>query len=127
MTPTEILNTALDVFEPRPEVGNLRWAIDHAWTFDGKPYQHNEYPHIGAPGGPFPSLVYDPADPRREWEFTVSNGIRVNAGSLLYVRNQLSAHVDIFPACRMPVASDVDHAAVFQRRNLCTVDLRHVG
>ncbi len=42
----------------------------------------------GAPGGPFPSLVYDPLDPRREWEFTVNNGIRVNAGSLLYVRNQ---------------------------------------
>lgn len=42
----------------------------------------------GQVGGPWPALVYDPNDPRREWEFNAANGVRVNAGSLLYVRHQ---------------------------------------
>lgn len=56
MIATHPLAAAFDVFEPRLETTNLRWAVDYAWTFDGKPYQHDQYPHIGAPGGPEDAL-----------------------------------------------------------------------
>lgn len=39
-----------------------------------------------------PQLVYPADEPRREWEFNLPSGIRVNAGSLLYVRNQQGVH-----------------------------------
>jgi phage terminase large subunit GpA-like protein len=43
-------------FAPRPHVRTLDWAAEHARNEFGDPYSHNQYPHIGAPGGPFDAL-----------------------------------------------------------------------
>jgi phage terminase large subunit GpA-like protein len=43
-------------FAPRPHVRTLDWAAQHARNEFGDPYSHNQYPHIGAPGGPFDAL-----------------------------------------------------------------------
>lgn len=46
------LGLQLTCLEPRPKVRALLWLIDNAQTKLGRPYDHNAYPHAGAPGGP---------------------------------------------------------------------------
>jgi phage terminase large subunit GpA-like protein len=47
---------ALHWFEPRPQIRSLVWFRAHAFTQDGDPYDHEHYPHVGAPGGPCDAL-----------------------------------------------------------------------
>lgn len=47
-----VFGHALTAFEPRPKVRELIWLREHAQTKFGRPYDHNAYPHAGAPGGP---------------------------------------------------------------------------
>lgn len=51
-----ILSPAYKNFAPRPRVRSIDWFRDHVSTMDGRPYDANAYPHIGAPGGPCDAL-----------------------------------------------------------------------
>jgi phage terminase large subunit GpA-like protein len=53
---TTILGDVCRHFEPRPHVRAVRWFIAHAETDLGRPYDHDAYPHLGAPGGPCDAL-----------------------------------------------------------------------
>ena len=48
----ELLDRAADAIEPRERSRLRDWSQRHAFTQDGKPYDHDAYPHHGAPGGP---------------------------------------------------------------------------
>ncbi len=41
-----------NVAEPRERMRLRDWSIRYSFTQDGKPYDHDAYPHHGAPGGP---------------------------------------------------------------------------
>ncbi|MDQ3288931.1 MAG: phage terminase large subunit family protein [Pseudomonadota bacterium] len=43
-------------FAPRPIIRTQDWAIEHAQTEHGQPYDADAYPHLGAPGGPMDAL-----------------------------------------------------------------------
>jgi hypothetical protein len=48
----ELLERLANASEPRERVRLRQWSIRNAFTQDGKPYDHDAYPHHGAPGGP---------------------------------------------------------------------------
>jgi phage terminase large subunit GpA-like protein len=52
-TTTSIAASAFAALRPLPEIRTLDWARDNVQTHEGRPYAHDYYPHIGAPGGPF--------------------------------------------------------------------------
>lgn len=56
MTLTTRLNRHFQRFQPRERTRHLVWSRLHARGVDGRPYSHDHYPHIGAPGGPFDAL-----------------------------------------------------------------------
>jgi len=47
-----ILAPSIRQFAPAPKKRMLDWAIRNAQNENGEPYNHNGYPHLGAPGGP---------------------------------------------------------------------------
>lgn len=46
------LDTFAEQIKPRPKVRMLDWCRRHVQNENGRPYDHNAYPHLGAPGGP---------------------------------------------------------------------------
>jgi phage terminase large subunit GpA-like protein len=44
------------LWEPRPFARSLSWFREFVYTHEGKPFDHNSYPHFGAPGGPCDAL-----------------------------------------------------------------------
>lgn len=46
------LDTFAAQIKPRPRVRMLDWCRKHVQNENGRPYDHNAYPHLGAPGGP---------------------------------------------------------------------------
>lgn len=46
-------------WRPREIVRPLTWFCGNIQTHDGRPYDHDAYPHIGAPGGPCDVLTDD--------------------------------------------------------------------
>jgi phage terminase large subunit GpA-like protein len=47
-----MLDRAIANLTPRPRQRLLDWSRANVQTDAGRPYDHNAYPHIGAPGGP---------------------------------------------------------------------------
>jgi phage terminase large subunit GpA-like protein len=52
-------------YAPRSHTRTLDWCRAHARNTDGRPYSHDAYPHIGAPGGP--ADAFDDPKTRRIW------------------------------------------------------------
>lgn len=51
-----VLSPAFRNFAPRPRIRALAWFRENISTWEGRPYDHNAFPHIGAPGGPCDAL-----------------------------------------------------------------------
>lgn len=50
------LNKTFRYLAPHEQLRTLVWCMRHARDVDGEPYQHDRYPHLGAPGGPCDAL-----------------------------------------------------------------------
>lgn len=48
----ESLDSLLRYLAPTEQSTTLNWFRQHARNTDGRPYSHNLFPHLGAPGGP---------------------------------------------------------------------------
>lgn len=49
---SEKLDSCMKYLAPRQWYTTLEWCREHARNIDGRPYSHNLFPHLGAPGGP---------------------------------------------------------------------------
>lgn len=48
----ELLERAANAIEPRGRMRMRRWCVENVFTYEGKPFDDNAFPHLGAPGGP---------------------------------------------------------------------------
>lgn len=60
-----VLDSCLEYLTPRQQYTTLEWCLKFARNVDGRPYSHNLYPHLGAPGGPCDAM--DQISVRRIW------------------------------------------------------------
>lgn len=61
----ESLDPCLQYLAPREQFTTLAWCKEHARNTDGRPYSHNLFPHLGAPGGPADAI--DDPHVRKVW------------------------------------------------------------
>lgn len=54
----ESLYKFAEAFEPRPKQRFARWCVDHITNDEGRVYDHANYPHLAAPGGPADAIDY---------------------------------------------------------------------
>jgi phage terminase large subunit GpA-like protein len=62
---SHVLDSTLRYLRPRERTRTLLWCLEHARNVDGRPFDHDMYPHLGAPGGPADAL--DDPSVRRIW------------------------------------------------------------
>ncbi len=58
-------HSALGYLQPTAQSRTIDWFRRHARNVDGRPYSHESYPHLGAPGGPADAM--DDPNVRRIW------------------------------------------------------------
>lgn len=58
-------NSALPFLRPAEQSSTIEWLREHARNTDGRPYSHESYPHLGAPGGPADAM--DDPNVRKIW------------------------------------------------------------
>lgn len=62
---THLLDCTMNYLAPRMQSRMLTWCRAHARNTDGRPYSHDAFPHLGAPGGP--SDAMDDSSIRKIW------------------------------------------------------------
>jgi phage terminase large subunit GpA-like protein len=104
-----VLEAALSVFTPRPEVRTLDWARDFATDEWGQPYDDHAFPHLGAPGGPLDAL-----DCRQYLELWLQWGTRLGKSFSGQVGQMKFA--DTAPCPMMTVSADASLAKLLAGR-----------
>ena len=54
---TDDLLECFRAFEPSADIHPLNWCIQNVVNVKDNPYDHSQFPHIGAPGGPMDAFA----------------------------------------------------------------------
>lgn len=99
-----IFTDCLKLFEPRKRIRPLSWFEEYTYTHEGRPYDSDAYPHIGAPGGPCDALEDDQVtDIWLQWASRL--------GKTFFGQCALMRQADVSP-CTMMFASEAQKTAV---------------
>lgn len=109
-------NVCCRAFEPTSDIRLLDWAIENAVNENNRSYDHEAYPHIGAPGGPM-----DAFDDRRVRSISLQWGSRL--GKTFYGQIASLYVADVDPAPMMLASSKEKNAIEVAERTRLMVGM----
>ena len=107
---TSDFRTCFAAFKPTPRVRSLDWCLENIVTEQARPYDHAQYPQLGAPGGP-----WDAFDDQAVRTISLQWGVRL--GKSFFGQCACLKTADVDPAPMMMVSASEKLAKEIVKRS----------